>query len=67
MNADQLFEAIMALPEEERLDLIDRVCVATPAMEYVVDLEDGTQMSIHDPRFAAEMDRRAADTEGWKR
>jgi len=51
LTPDAIFEAAMALPENERLDLAARLLDTVPP----------GIMSIEDPNFIAELDRRFDD------
>lgn len=55
MSVDEIYQAIMALPELERLELIDKVYESMPMPPIGVDL---------DPNLEAELDRRMSDLEG---
>jgi len=56
MSAEEIYQAIMALPDEQRWDLMDRVWESAPELQFGVDIQD--------PNLAAELDQRAADLKG---
>lgn len=58
LTSDAIYEAAMALPENERLDLAARLLDTVPAE---LDL-----LSMNDPDLIQQLDRRAADDSGSK-
>lgn len=56
MSAEELYQAIMALPDEDRWDLLDRVWETSPELRFGVDIQD--------PNLERELDQRAADLRG---
>jgi hypothetical protein len=55
-DAQQLFDAALHLPEDQRYELVARLLEATP--------EELPGLSLDDEDLIAELDRRAADREG---
>jgi len=55
-NTDALFEAALRLSEDERFLLVSRLLETMPP--------DDAGLSVDDPDFFEELDRRAADTSG---
>jgi hypothetical protein len=55
-NTDAIFEAAMLLPEVERLTLVSRLLETVP--------DEDVAISVDDPAFVEELDRRFADREG---
>jgi hypothetical protein len=56
MSAEELYQAIMALPDDQRWDLMDRVWETAPELEFGVDIDD--------PNLEKKLDERAADLKG---
>jgi hypothetical protein len=54
LSTDELIEAVLALPVEARIVVLERLLEVTP--------EDPPGLSIDDPDFLAELDRRSADS-----
>ena len=59
MSAEELYQALMALPEDERFDLIDRVWEASPEHQ-----NEPPDLVFEGPGFAEEIERRLNDREG---
>lgn len=62
MSFEELRAGVLALPEEQRMEIIDLL------METLPEEEPPGGLSMDDPGFFAELDRRAADPrdENWK-
>jgi putative addiction module component (TIGR02574 family) len=56
LNADSIFEAAVKLPEGERMELVSRLMDTLPDAPNL--------LSVDDPNFLEELDRRAADDSG---
>lgn len=56
LDAQQLFDAALQLPEAQRYELVARLLAATP--------EELTGLSFDDENLIAELNRRAADRDG---
>jgi putative addiction module component (TIGR02574 family) len=56
LTPDNIFEAAVKLPENERLDLVTRLMDTLPA--------EVNLLSLDDPNLVEELDRRAADDSG---
>ncbi len=56
LTADNIFEAAVKLPENERFELVTRLMETLPA--------EPDLLSLDDPNLIEELDRRAADDSG---
>jgi putative addiction module component (TIGR02574 family) len=56
LNADNIFDAAIKLPESERLELVSRLMDTLPS--------EPNLLCLNDPNLIEELDQRAADESG---